>query len=91
MLPPSWVIRRDPQRKLGKSLSSLLSLQWLRVGQMLHHDQVTLEVPKSDDDMVRVAISMEYKQFVLDPWTCREVMKATATPKQTCGKDDEHG
>ncbi|KAM2015656.1 hypothetical protein ACFX1X_046382 [Malus domestica] len=66
---------------------------------MLHYDQITLKVPKSDIDMVRVAtdcarvasISMEYEQFVLDPLTGREVIKATATPKQACGEDDEHG
>ncbi|KAM1394481.1 hypothetical protein PS1_030488 [Malus domestica] len=66
---------------------------------MLHYDQITLKVPKFDTDMVRVAadcahvasISTEYEQFVLDPWTGREMMKATATPEQACGENDERG
>ncbi|KAM1175063.1 hypothetical protein ACFX19_028104 [Malus domestica] len=66
---------------------------------MLHYDQITLEVPKSDTDMVRVAadcarvasISTEYEQLVLDPCTGREVMKTITTLEQACEKDDEHG
>ncbi|KAM1307179.1 hypothetical protein ACFX2H_009466 [Malus domestica] len=66
---------------------------------MLHYDQITLEVPKSDTNMVRVvadyahvaSISTEYEQFMLDLWTGREMMKATATPEQACKENNEHG